>query len=443
MNFPNLSFNRSIQILVPHRRSIDHIARFFGVLLALLITFLRFPRYFLQPRFWAEEGGRHFAFSYSHNWLIALFHPQLGYLNFWPNLATLLATIPPLESAPLVTTLMALLVQLIPIALILWSKSPIWNGWLRKLIGISVFMFVPLSNEVWLNTINSYNYFAIVTFLILLEDPPITQARQWIYRVLLLIGGLSGTLSCFLIPLFLIQVIKGKNKERLIQLFILLVCAMIQVYLIFSYVGKGDFSQRFHLFGFTTAGITMWTQSIGLFIFGYSKVSEWARELLSLVTNNLDSFQIWGRSLFILGTLLIFLLSTNLPLKTRILFIGGYGILMLLPMIFSIVQDKYSMAISGYSQRIFFAPNVLLGWMLLSGIHFNKGKPITTTNIVSFSCTMVLILAIFWGLKFYPSTGVIGDYWSDWKSEVQIWRNNPDYLLHIQPENWIMYLQKR
>lgn len=443
MNLIKLSIDQRKQFNTLYIPFINHISRFIVVLLSLLITYLRYPRYFLQPRFWAEEGSLHFAYSYSHNWLLALFHLQVGYLNFWPNLATLLATIPPLESAPLITTIMALMIQLIPIVLILWSKSSHFNGWLRKLIGISVLMFVPLSNEVWLNTINSYNFFAIITFLILLEDPPVTTARRWIYRILLLLGGLTGTLSCFLIPLFLVQVVKDKNKERLTQLFVLLVCALIQVYLIFHYSGSGNFSQRFQLFGFSTLGVTMWTQSLGLLAFGFTQASEWARALLSMITNDMAGFRVWGRLLFAVAIVLIFLLSANLPFKTRFLFIGGYGILMLLPMMFSVIQDKYSLATTGYHQRIFFAPNVLLGWMLLLGIRLDKRPPITKTNLVSLFCTLMLISALVWGLKSYPSTWFIGNYWPSWKSEVQIWKNNPDYPLRILPNNWVIHLQPR
>jgi hypothetical protein len=372
---------------------------------------------------------------------MSLFHPQIGYLNFWPNLATLLATIPPLEFAPLITTLMALLVQLIPISLILWSKAPFWNSWIRKLIGISIFIFVPLSYEVWLNTINSHNYFAIITFLILLEESQATQVRRWIYRTLLLIGGLTGTISCFLIPLFLFQVIKEKNKERLLQFCILLTCAMIQVYFIFGYTGKGEFSQRFNLVALATIGSTLWTQSIGLFIFGFTRMSDWARTLLALVTNNFQVFRIWGSSLLIIGILLFFLLSANIQLKTRILFISGYMILMVLTMMFSIEPDKISMVYPGNDQRIFFAPNVLLGWMLLYGICFHNRTLISRTNLVSSVCSLILILALFWGVKSYSPKEFIGDYWPDWKSEVQLWKSNTDYPLRILPYKWIIQLQ--
>jgi hypothetical protein len=436
MNIIRLSAIRKLQGIAPN------ICRFLVLIFALLITYFRYPRYFLQPRFWAEEGSRHFAFSFSHNWFIALFHPQIGYLNIWPNIATLLATIPPLEYAPLVTTLLALLVMIIPIALILWSESPIWKGWLRKLAGILVFIFIPLSQEVWLNTINSYNYFVLITILILLENPPTAQSRRWIYRTLLLLAGLTGTLSCFLLPLFLIQWVKEKNKERLFQLFLLLICTAIQVFLIFSYSGKGDVSQRFYPIGFATFGATIWTQSIGLYAFGYAHVSDWARSLLALVPNNMSTFRLWGRSLFVFGIILLFLLSANHKLRVRLLFLASYMVLLLLPMMFSIIQDKLSMVQTGNHQRLFFAPNVLLGWMLLLGIQNYKRPLITRTNLVSAFCSILLISALFWGIKSYPLPSSVGNYWPDWKSEVQIWKNNPDYLLHIQPANWVVHLEQ-
>jgi len=106
-----------------------------NILCAILLIVIRDVRYFTNPRFWAEEGTLHFAYSYNHPWYQALIHPQVGYLNFYPNLATVLATLVPLEFAPLVTTLAALLVQLIPIVIILLSSSMLWKGWLRKIIA--------------------------------------------------------------------------------------------------------------------------------------------------------------------------------------------------------------------------------------------------------------------------------------------------------------------
>jgi hypothetical protein len=378
------------EILSPLNRILSRntIAWLVLILVAILV-FIREPRYFLQPRFWAEEGTLHFAFSYSHPWFVALFQPQVGYLNFWPNLATLLSTLVALENAPLITTLMALLVQLILVALILWSKSPLWDNWARKLPGVAIVLFVPLTTEVWLNSVTSYTFLAVVTFFILLVEPP-AQIQRWFYRFLLVIGGLTGTLSCFLIPLFAYRAWAERDRERWLQLILLTVCAILQGILIINYKSTGSLGQRFHLLGLSTLGMTLWTQGFGLLAFGFIQAREWALLLYELAVKDLASFQLWSRLLWAVCFTLLFVLSANLPLKTRFLFVSAYFILMILPMMFSVIDDKYDLGITGLHHRIFLAPNSILGWMLLFGIQFRQrnGKYLTLSNLVSVLCLL-------------------------------------------------------
>jgi hypothetical protein len=412
--------------------------------LVLLLTYARNPRYLWEPRFWAEEGTLHFAYSYAHPWYLALFAPQSGYLNFWPNFTTLIATIPPLEYAPLVTTVLALLIQLVPIFIILSSRSPLWNHWLRKLCGIGVILFVPLTNEVWLNSVNSYNYFAVITFLILIEEPIQGPLRKWLFRLLLIVGGLTGTLSCFLIPLFFLQaLVEGKNKERFIQTFLLIVCAAVHLYLIFSYQAAGSIGDRFHIIGFSTIGAIMWTQSIGFLMFGLQQTSAWARPLLLLAYHDLAGFQNWGRILLIICGLFLFILSANFPIKKRLIFLSAYFILLYFPAMFSAIKDKYSLVDTSNHQRLFLAPNIILGLMLLAGVRFPKLKMFTFKNLASLLCAFVLGISIFWGIFSYSRPYDIAGFWPDWKVEVQIWKDQPNYPLRIQPAGWVVYLQKK
>lgn len=421
-----------------------NILAFVMIVLAATIIYARDTRYFSQPRFWAEEGSLHFAYSFTHSWWKSLIEPQVGYLNFWPNLATWIAAQFPLETAPLITTLMSFFVQLVPVALILFSNSPFWNGWIRKIAGIAILFFTPLTSEGWLNSINSYTYFGIITFLILLEEIPFGAIRSWVYRVLLLLGGLSGTLSCFLIPLFFFRALEEKKKERLVQLLILSACAVVQILLIFSYQATESFGQRLHLIGLTTFGVTMWTQGFALFIFGFNQVHEWARTLFSLATQDLASFQMWGRLLLVAGTALLFLLSTNLPRKLRWIFLSSYLILMLLPMMFSVIKDKYALIDTGLHQRIFLAPNVILGWMMLKGIQFSKERSwrASFSNLVSILSILIIGASLFWGFQTYRERWSVAEYWPDWKTEVATWRTNPEYPLRIQPEGWVIRLPK-
>jgi hypothetical protein len=412
------------------------------IIFAAGAVFLRDPRYFLQPRFWAEEGSLHFAYSFSHSVLQALFHPQLGYLNFWPNLATILATIVPLDFAPRVTTLMAFIVQMLPVGLILFSRSPVWQGWVRKAIGAAVVLFVPMTTEAWLNTINSFSYWGLVAFLILLEEIPRTQVRLWVYRMLLVMAGLTGTYACFLTPLFIYQAWDEKKPERWRQMLILLVCSAVQIILILSYQGKDDISQRFTILGFSTLGSILWTQSLAPFVLGYEHTLEQAIHLFQLQSVDPKLFQLWGRSLLVAAAALFLLVTLNLQTRLRIVFPGGYGLLLLLPLLFSTIQDNAAFILTGLAGRLFVAPNIIFGWMLLISATGAKttGHLGSTRRIIALLGGMLLCVGLLWGFLAYWQPWVPDSAWFNWPQEVQTWQVDHSYLLRIQPEGWTVQL---
>ena len=112
----------------------------------LLVMFCRSPRLFLAPRIWAEEGTRYFcnAYHYAHTslWYKGIFYEMGGYLHLWANLASTVATnCVSLENAPYVTLAFALVVQLIPFAIVLWSDSPFWLPPARKMAGVCILLF--------------------------------------------------------------------------------------------------------------------------------------------------------------------------------------------------------------------------------------------------------------------------------------------------------------
>lgn len=418
-----------------------------ALLLVVALTYLRDPRYFLQPRFWAEEGSLHFAFSYSHGWLQALFQPQLGYLNFWPNLATLLATLPPLEYAPLVTTMLALLVQLLPIALILWSPSPLWQGWVRKALGAAVVLLVPITTEVWLNSVNSYTYFAVIAFLLLIEEAPAGRARSWIYRLLLAASGLTGTLACFLTPLFLYRAWEEKKPERWRQALILVACCAVQAALIFSYRGSASVSQRFTPAGLTTLGGAVWAQSIGLLAAGLDRAHEFGRNQMDLMKTNPAAFKMWGRGLLAAALVVLAAVSANIPLRKRLLFLASYALLIFLPLSFSVITEKYTFLNTGVHSRLFLAPNILLGWMLVANLRppAGAGWRLWAGRLSGLLAGALLAAALVWGAQSFRQTWIPATAWPDWKQEVQAWRANPGHALKIQPadQGWVVKLTPR
>jgi hypothetical protein len=307
-----------------------------------------------------------------------------------------------------------------------------------------VALFVPLSDEGWLNTINSYTFLATVVFLILLEDVPENLIRRWAYRVLLLISGLSGTLACFLIPFFFYQAWREKHRERLIQALVLTVCATLQISLIFTFRSYGSIEQRFTPIGLTTLGATLWTQSLGLFTAGLGQAQQWSRTFVVLYTDAPQTFQWWGRSLLVAAVVLSCCISANLPARQRVIFLGSYWTLLVLSLVFSIIPDKYSFINNAVHHRVFLASNTILGWMLLAGIQFPtaSGWRSWLSRAAGLLCAAMLCAALISGMRTYQKVWVPSSAWPDWRQETQTWQADPAYLMRIQPEGWFVNLNQ-
>ncbi|MCP4664157.1 MAG: hypothetical protein GY856_52910 [bacterium] len=199
------------------------------------------PGLVLDPRFWAEEGTVYFAYARHHTVLQSLFlvptstNPA-GYLLLAANLpATVAARLVPLELAPWVTTLSALLIQALPFAVVLFGESHLWRTPLRRLLVCLILLFAPpLVGEVWLNSINSQLFCGLIAVLILGEDlRSASRRRARIYRGLLVFCGLSGPYTGLLFPAFLLKHRLEATRESRLHVWIVAAVAAVQAVLLF------------------------------------------------------------------------------------------------------------------------------------------------------------------------------------------------------------------
>jgi len=188
----------------------------------LLVTYtavvlLRMPDILIKGRFWAEEGTVHFYTAWNEPWYRALFSVHFDNLNLTANIATLLAVyLVPLGFAPLVSTSIALLVQLCPAFLLVTSRVE----WLRGRVAIVLALLLLLAcnntGEVWLTSIHTQFHLGLCTALIL----ALPTIGGWLgaFRAgLLVLGGLTGLASIPLIPLFFLRACLDRSRARLIQ----------------------------------------------------------------------------------------------------------------------------------------------------------------------------------------------------------------------------------
>ncbi|MGB4890063.1 MAG: hypothetical protein WBP09_00170, partial [Propionicimonas sp.] len=180
-------------------------------------------------QFWAEEGTVYFLTALTQPWHAALFAPHLGYYSLIANAATLLATLVPLENAPVVTLVISFLAQLLPAMIVMASRSSVFSTpWIRLATCVAL-IFVPSAvGEIWLNVINTQAFFAVSGFLLLIE-PDAPPRRTTALAMLLLFLGLSAPAVVFLLPLFVIRWLVTRHRSSWILCGTLIFTFLVQV----------------------------------------------------------------------------------------------------------------------------------------------------------------------------------------------------------------------
>ena len=179
---------------------------FLWLSLIAVVVISRAPNLVFDPRFWAEEATVYFSYARQSGALASLLFIPTGYpsyLNLSVNVpATLAASLLPLRSAPLVTTILGFVVQLTPFVLVFFGRSRIWELDLSDFSSPPFFSSVRRrQGEVWLNSTNSQVFCGIIGVILLCERTD-DQHRvvRWLYRGLLVflllvwsVHGLPGT----------------------------------------------------------------------------------------------------------------------------------------------------------------------------------------------------------------------------------------------------------
>lgn len=403
----------------------------FLIVLGLLIYF-REPGFFLSPRIWAEEGALYFQYAYQHSWSESLFASQLGYYSLFANLSAVIAAkLIELEYVARFFLIASLSVQLIPFGIILLSTSDIWkNNW-SKVLGMSIVLFTLMSGEIWLNTINSQFYFALVTFLILLDDEnTLTFVKKWVYRLLLALSGLTGILSVFLLPVFLISGYWTQSKERLIQMGILLVSGIFQAAVFLSsFTQESLYYTRFQGFDLMQLPPIILLRSILLPLLG-PDMSIGVFD--GFIASNFESISMGLVSLLII-TLFLYGFSTFIKTKERVLYIGAYLCLLVLSIVSALGASNELLSSLHLAQRYFYVPNVILVLMIFRNMQLavkNKNRLMTSL------CGLFVTLALVNGMTYFQYSLSYHSADPKWENEVQEYRSHSDGSLDISPVGW-------
>jgi hypothetical protein len=203
------------------------------VLSCIVLIIVREPALLLFPRIWAEEGTVFYEFALHHSVWDIFTTAHVGYLTLFNSVVSALqAKVFSIDMAAAVSTYISFLTQLIPVYILTCTSNNLWNSPVKK-ISCSLIVVLVIPPEMWLNTTNSHFIFGLITFLILVvEASSLKRIQKYFFRLLLLMGGLTGPASIFFTPVFLVKAYRDKHKEKYIQAIIISICALIQALVI-------------------------------------------------------------------------------------------------------------------------------------------------------------------------------------------------------------------
>lgn len=410
-----------------------------GSLLYTIAVILRNPPLVLAPSLWAEEGTRYFVFAYSQGWVESLLQAPLGYFSFWPNLAcTLAAKTVPLEYAPYVTCAFAFIVQLIPIVLVLTSRSEYWSGSWRRMLGALIILYTLMSSEVWLNTINSQFFFSLVVFLILLEPEDTPRMREVTSGALLLLSGLSGPAAVILCPLYWWRGIRSRSRRSVVRAVSLSAGAAVQVAVLLVHQGGGDIIARFGLPDYATVTEMVATRAAMVYA-GIANSMELYGYLTGIPRSPTSTNVLHGALL--LAELLFFsFLAWGIPRGRRGVLFGSFILLFFFSTVFAAHPDKRQYANPVVALRYYYVPGVLLLFMTLFAVGSNAGLARRIGHMISL---LLLGSALYFGISQFHALGTrYSDTYPRWADEVARWRIDDAHEIGIWPRDTAISLSR-
>lgn len=411
---------------------------------AAISIILRNPGLIQYPRFWGEEGLVFFQHAYNSRSIISGLTTSHGYYSLPPAIATTLAAnMFQVETAPLITTIVAFLIQLMPLGIVCFSHSAIYRNPLDRLIFSSIIILVIPGNEVWLTTIASQFHLTIAACLILMEDPEeMTALRAHLYLSIIVFAGLSGILVCSLLPLFVLKWFRTRNKISLAFAGCLFAVTLIQI----------------------LVTIAEWNANPALFhsrmqdkdLFNLVAIT-WNRNFLMLFLNQ-DQSLLFGRLFYNLRHSVEDIKLLLIMIPVFLVFIAVYCSIFFLwtkrtPQFswlaflwlnlitfYGSIDPSMSHLYSYAGARYYYPTNILILFSLYLWIREVKfpGKLLKQLAILVF-----LAAGLLRGADEFGKEKSLFTQLPKWTDEVRLWRRNPEHKLRIWPSPWAITLQQK
>ena len=205
-----------------------------------MILFLRRPETLLYPQFWGEDGAAWFANAYNFGPLQSLFLTQNGYFQTISRITAIISLAFPITRAPLVFNLIALTIQTVPVLLVVSSRFEKLIPAFRIRLAIALFyLLLPNTAEIHGNITNSQWFLALAAFMVLVAERNDKKIWRIFDTLILILAGLSGPFSLFLVPVAAIIWNSNRNRTVLKNLIVVSSTAVIQMAGLFI-MGQGE-----------------------------------------------------------------------------------------------------------------------------------------------------------------------------------------------------------
>lgn len=385
---------------------------------ALLFLCLRTPYEFLHGVVYDEEGTVYLRYAWDATISRALFAPHQGYYSLFANVCGVLAAhVVPIAQAAHFLFGAELAVQMLMVWMVV--ECELFTGAWLKLTAVAVVLLTPPTSAIVISTIHAQFFLAIVTALILVSNPERLRRTR---LLTLFLAGLTGVVSCVLLPLFALQAWRERSTARYTQVAVLGACALVEAAVLLAQPQNfqgGHSTLRFYAGALLSNGVldhffTSWSYVEVCKAVGSPKL----RNLQELFWLSLEA----ASALYLLATSWM---AWKSGWAARML--AAAAILSLVASFSrSLITDYYLMCGSG--GRYFVIFNILLGLSLVL-VARNPNR------IYAWTARALLACCLWSGLREVPGIAQ-RPHLPVWSQQVAAWRLDPNHKLETRPILW-------
>jgi len=414
--------------------------------MVIALNIVRCPELLLYPRFFAEEGATYFSGAFQKSFLANIFSAHYGYYTLYNQIATSCAKLAPLEYAPLVTTLMSLFVQIGISLYVLWGELPLLDTlWRRTFLALAI----PLISWPghWLTIIGTQCWFGAGTFLLLLSANRSGYLYSYAAKAgYLLLAGLTGVVSCFMVPVYLWRSIREKSREFFAYAAILFLCLLVHTGVLFEALlsRSPELSGRFinNSFAAMLGKTVVYQFAVPFTGRGFYEqqflVAIGAR--IKTTVENIFSVYLLIHDLFIIPVIIglavimmtiIIIWQNRSRLEVQLITFALITV--------SILSNLCSVNSTG-GPRYYFIPSLILLTLYIGITDLKSYRPLVAAASL---LVMTTLLGNGYEYRSIMRKQAYRPDYPDWRSELVLWKMDPAYQINIWPSSWKMNLDKR